>query len=727
MPKPNFIFIAADDLCQIDMLQRLVTGFRMPNYERLAASGTEFRRAYCAVPICEPARTAVMTGISPFATRSFDLNISWKDIVRPEHLWTYRLREGDEPYHMVTQGKIFHGYVAVPQSVYDVLYDDTRFGFSYTPSGVETVQNGGSHGTGFIGNEHQWYDHQVATRAINFLNSYAGSKPFWCEVGFQKPHTPFEAPQRCFEAVPLENVILPTEWQGGWDTVPFARTYMTDEKADEDPNPANWTEAKLDYIRRTIRSYAAAALFMDDQLGRVLDALEASPHAGNTIVSFYSDHGYHLSDHNRWNKFTTYEQAAAAPMLIRVPGQTPRVVTRPVSHIDLGPTLLDYADIKVDAKYRGVSLRQMIDTGQQDRGPVPTFWFMSSSVIDHRLKRCTVYSNGDSELFDVATDYWARRNIRHTDPDFAALRDMAIETAYDWGLLLVEEAADVSRPSLLQAYANTAITTPELSTSFVALGDFGAKGWSPGYKVMYGNRDFANPEQRTIRQPPHIQGFNLMGRTIPISGHGTHIIETNDQGGTVNLAGMTAGETTLIMGDGDDVMTTSAGWTRLNVRAPRGNNVIKLGRSNYGTAWAGDGRNTITGGDNSDNIYAGFGDAIVDAGGGNDRIWTQGGNNTINAGEGDDIVTVDGGTNRITLGAGADTAVIKRTGLVQTITDLNTNDTLDLTDWAVLQPLRVQRIGAHTHVTAGMERVICEGRTVAQVTAQIVGATYVAA
>ena len=282
MPKPNFIFIAADDLCQIDMLQRLVTGFRMPNYERLAASGTEFRRAYCAVPICEPARTAVMTGISPFATRSFDLNISWKDIVRPEHLWTYRLREGDEPYHMVTQGKIFHGYVAVPQSVYDVLYDDTRFGFSYTPSGVETVQNGGSHGTGYIGNEHQWYDHQVATRAINFLNSYAGAKPFWCEVGFQKPHTPFEAPQRCFEAVPLENVILPTEWQGGWDTVPFARTYMTDEKADEDPNPANWTEAKLDYIRLTIRSYAAAALFMDDQLGRVLDAPDFAVAATDT-------------------------------------------------------------------------------------------------------------------------------------------------------------------------------------------------------------------------------------------------------------------------------------------------------------------------------------------------------------------------------------------------------------------------------------------------------------
>lgn len=101
MPKPNILFVAVDDMCHLGgMLKQLITDFSLPNLEALMGTGTNFDRAYCVVPICEPARCGTMTGLSPAATKSFDFQAGWKDIVRPEHTWMYRLREAG--YYMVT-------------------------------------------------------------------------------------------------------------------------------------------------------------------------------------------------------------------------------------------------------------------------------------------------------------------------------------------------------------------------------------------------------------------------------------------------------------------------------------------------------------------------------------------------------------------------------------------------------------------------------------------------
>lgn len=113
MFKLNFIFIVVDDLCQIDMLQWLVIGFWMLNYEWLVVLGIEFCCVYCVVLICELVCMVVMIGMLFFVMCSFDLNISWKDIVWFEYFWIYWLCEGDELYYMVMQGKIFYGYVVV--------------------------------------------------------------------------------------------------------------------------------------------------------------------------------------------------------------------------------------------------------------------------------------------------------------------------------------------------------------------------------------------------------------------------------------------------------------------------------------------------------------------------------------------------------------------------------------------------------------------------------------
>src|SRR5699024_8281012 len=108
---------------------------------RLATTGTDFDRAYCVVPVCEPARAAVMSGLSPAETKSFDLTVGWKQIIRPENLWTYQLRRAG--YYMGTIGKVFHGYSAQPGWVHDVLYDTRPFQIpAWQPSGP-AIEHGG--------------------------------------------------------------------------------------------------------------------------------------------------------------------------------------------------------------------------------------------------------------------------------------------------------------------------------------------------------------------------------------------------------------------------------------------------------------------------------------------------------------------------------------------------------------------------------------------------------
>src|SRR5690606_1535585 len=120
-----------------------------------------------------------------------------------------------------------------------------------------------------------------------------------------------------------EDVHLDDNWNQVWEVSAFADAYVRQFGGGGGLDPDTWSASKELAIRHEIRNYAAGALFMDAMLGRVLDALAASTFANDTVVTFYSDHGYHLGDRNRWHKFTLYEQAARAPMIIKVPGQTP--------------------------------------------------------------------------------------------------------------------------------------------------------------------------------------------------------------------------------------------------------------------------------------------------------------------------------------------------------------------------------------------------------------------
>lgn len=707
---PNVLFIAADDLCHLDrMLAVLVSGYELPSLRRLMSSGTDFDRAYCCVPVCEPARTAVMSGFSPADTRSFDLTEGWKDILRPEHLWAYQFRQAG--YWMGTTGKIYHGYDAQPQWVYDVLYDSERFVIrNWNPATAGAEDRGGMYGLVFE-DETLWYDYERATEAINMINARPVGQPWFIECGFHHPHNAWYSPRRIHDMVPLENVIIPASWQGGFDTLPFVRQFIgAGELSSSDP--ALWTAEETLYVRQTIRNYAAGALWMDVQLGRVLDALEASPHANDTIVTFYSDHGYHLSDHSRWHKFTLYEQSACAPMVIRAPGQVPRKVAAPVSHVDLGATLLDLCGLPIREGHRGVSLKPWIDGETPAPRVIPTFWYGSTSVASDD-KRVTVYQDGSSEMFNIVSDVWSKTNISTADPAFEALREAAIVTARDWGFMVVEEAVDTSRPGPLQSFLGTMPTDTHISTSFVALGDFDStKGRSPGYQRMWGA---AETNGGIVRMPPHVEDFSTMGR----SAAKMHLIG-NALNNVVRIEEAYWQEFRADLGEGDDEIVR-AGSTRVIAYGGPGNDTLRAGAWGGNRLYGGPGDDSLIGGANNDYLEDGPGNDYLDGGAGNDTLVATSGTARMVGGAGDDLLIVTGGQNRLHGGAGADTFRIMRTGLIQTITDLNADDRLDLSDWAGIQPVRLVQAGPDCHVTAGVELIICEGRTIANVQPRISG------
>jgi iduronate 2-sulfatase len=159
-------------------------------------------------------------------------------------------------------------------------------------------------------------DGKTAAKAVELIRQHA-DKPFFLAVGFVRPHVPFVAPKKYFEPFkPYDKLPLPPKIPGDWDDIPKAGiNYKTS------------VNMKMDIRRqkKALGGYYACVAYVDAQVGKVLDALEQSGQAGNTIVIFTSDHGYHLGEHDFWAKVSLRDESAMVPLIIKVPGKQPAV------------------------------------------------------------------------------------------------------------------------------------------------------------------------------------------------------------------------------------------------------------------------------------------------------------------------------------------------------------------------------------------------------------------
>jgi|GEM_PF-955725 len=731
----NHLSIAFDDLFQYkDFIQAGKWGHSpfgievaLPNLARLEARSTNFRRASATIPICNPSRASIMSGFSPYETGVFNLD-PVGDWVKPEHLWTYHLRRAG--YWMGTIGKIFHGYVPQPASVYAALYDSTPFTVIWNPSG-DGIEWGGMYGKSWDDQEDRYYDAMVSDGTAAFLQSRnPADGPWHWECGFHHPHNPWYAPTRIYESLDLDDIIMPADWPLAWDLLPFPRDFVGMGQQIGTPSPSTWTPDEIDYWRRSVRNYIAAVVWADEKLGVVLDALEASPFNDDTLITCWSDHGYHLGDKDRWHKFTLWEESCNAPFMVSRPGQTvAREVWDPVSLIDIGKTVCDILGVDLPSHYRGVSLKPFCEGGTMPERMVPSFNYGSASGAIGPW-RVSVYQDETFEFYNVMTDPWLKDNIalrEPTNPLFLQYRDMLYETCREWGLDLVTDGAILRPGTPFTSFLGWEPPEKAITNSIFLIGDVEEMARTPNYLRMYqAATPWRGVAQQRIVMPTGVGFLNLTDNSENIS-----ILGNADS----NVIVLSAGKNrTVDLGDGDDILTGVANSKsaslggRVLAYGGRGNDWI--GGSDglnweqpHDTLYGGAGNDTLMGYAGNDYLDGGAGDDSLDGGSGNDTLIAGAGNDTLIGGTGNDLLIVTGGSHRLTGGSDADVFRIMRTGQLQTITDLTSADTLDLSDWAGIQPVIVTQVGSTVEVTAALERIVCLSATRATVVARITGAS----
>jgi uncharacterized sulfatase len=362
-PRRNVLFIAADDLGNVLGRTRLA-GLATPNLDRLAARGVFFERAYCQIPLCNPSRASVLTGLRPDTTSVFDLERHFR--AQLPHVVTLPQLFRQHGAASARVGKLFH---------YGVPGDIGTDGLDDPPSWDRVVNPKGRDRTGEAlitnptptrpisaalswlaadGTDEEQTDGLIASEGVRLLERMQDS-PFFVGVGFFRPHTPYVAPKRYFAANPLAQVHLPSGPANDRDDLPAA--------AIPHNIPLPHYGLPEPTLREALQAYRASVSFMDGQLGRVLDALDRLQLWERTIVVFWSDHGYHLGEHGLWQKRTLFDESARAPLIIAAPGTKGRgQATRAVvEFVDIYPTVAELAGLKPPRGLGGRSLRPLLD------------------------------------------------------------------------------------------------------------------------------------------------------------------------------------------------------------------------------------------------------------------------------------------------------------------------------------------------------------------------------
>ncbi len=411
--KPNVLFIAVDDLNNWLGCMNDYPNAKTPNLDRLAAKGVLFTNAHCQAPLCGPSRASVMSGLRPSTTGLYGMiddnkirrndNEATKDIV---FLTEYFRNNG---YHTMGVGKLFHTHVAdgtldesggresgfgpMPDErfVWDGrgTSDRTRYGRTNTDWGA------------FPEHDSLMPDHRSTNWTIERLNRNY-DKPFFLGLGFLRPHVPLYVPQKWFDLHPLDSIQLAPYKADDLDDVPPVALKINDLPM----MPSTQWAIETGEWKKIIQAYLACISFVDYEIGRVLDALEKSEHADNTVIVLWSDHGYRMGEKGTFAKHALWEPATRAPLMFSAPNLPKgKVIHSPAEMLSIYPTLLDLCGLPPYNRNEGKNLVPLMtgqETGEND------FALTTFGMNNHGVKandfRYIRYEDGGEELYDHETD-----------------------------------------------------------------------------------------------------------------------------------------------------------------------------------------------------------------------------------------------------------------------------------------------------------------------------------
>ncbi|MEQ1861598.1 MAG: sulfatase [Chthoniobacteraceae bacterium] len=358
---PNVLFIAADDLrndlgCYGDPL------VKSPNLDRLAARGVRFDRAYCQQAVCNPSRASLMTGRRLDTLRIWDLPTHFRstmpDVVTlPQHFKQHG-------YFTQNVGKIFHNWIHEVQG--DPASWSVPAVMHFANHGADKPLVDGALPPNLAHDpkceqrdvpDEAYFDGRVAKLAVEALRERKKKgEPFFLAVGFWKPHSPFNAPKRYWDMYRREEIPMPKnpDWPKDAPRIAWhdGREILgSGEKA---------RKITTENIREMRHGYLANISYMDAQIGRVLDELDRLKLADNTIVVFWSDHGFHLGEQTLWAKTSNFELDARVPLIIAAPGINPAKTNALAELLDLYPTLADLCGLPKPNGTEGASLAPVL-------------------------------------------------------------------------------------------------------------------------------------------------------------------------------------------------------------------------------------------------------------------------------------------------------------------------------------------------------------------------------
>lgn len=510
--RPNLVFIIVDDLNDLPLGPEGKPSIETPNIDRLARQGVSFTNAHTNDPICAPSRACMLFGLYPQTTGLYWFE-KWRDneILKRSVSVNRHLRENG--YSVFGTGKIYHGgrgdgafdqfghrqefgpwpwdgkskqgYQPHPDMMY--LYDsdpdmdfkwEHHFGpLSMVPDWPADKESGvpGYEGWRLYGKPFRYLDDQNRDLLSDELSAnWSASilkreheRPFALFTGLVRTHTPLYAPQEYFDRFPLDSIKLPEVSESDLEDCAkvladqslygFRRYQMLEKHSDRD------------LYRKWLQAYLACVAFVDDQVGKVLDAIDSSPHRDNTIVILTSDHGFHVGEKQFLYKQSLWDGATRVPLIVAGLKGMPKGVEcdHPVSLIDLYPTINDLLGLprqpnlsvtgnadRSGYELEGHSLRSLLmrpdgewegpdvaitalpgkDHSQHERHGGT--WFPHFSVRS-RYHRYTLCANGEEELYDYRNDPREWTNLIG-DPESRSIRDslraklVALRDGSDW-------------------------------------------------------------------------------------------------------------------------------------------------------------------------------------------------------------------------------------------------------------------------------------------------------
>lgn len=477
--RPNVLFLIGDDHATHVFGAYGNPQARTPNLDRLAASGARFDRAYCNSPVCTASRASFLTGRLPHSvgvtllkTPLADEPVTLADLLKPLGYSTAAFGK------MHFNSNRTHGF--------DRLYDHPQINQELAnapplplPEGLHVKPKWQP----FKDPARVWLNAEalplgrrredmpstrVTNQAVEFLRTHAAKDSndealFFLVVSLYEPHSPFDFP------IEMAGAFNPTDFD------------VPEIGPEIDPQiPAIFRDLTREEKQGIIAAYYTSAQFLDENMGRVLSALEESGLAEDTLVIYIGDHGYNLGHHGRFEKHCFYEPAVRAPLVIRWPGHTRAnsVVSNLVEFIDIYPTIAEVCGANIPDEVEGLSLKPLLESkSASHREMIFSEYYENEEamVFDGRFK--LIYSTGkrerqdgyatghpsirhDLRLYDLQNDPGEFQNLAAT-PDHAGL----LSTLKSEMLLRLKRdsfvASEITEGMTFEQQADLLLTAPD--------------------------------------------------------------------------------------------------------------------------------------------------------------------------------------------------------------------------------------------------------------------------